>query len=247
MTVIKMKLKHAIGAFLVVFTITAQLHAEPKVTQAAYVDFRGTECTVLAVEEFGKSPFLYFLNENGTTNTFQFEEDFKALDEFAYVNSFLRFKTFKINGLPFPLLIGIAVQPTATDKIFGVKLISQQNKAVKLLNPEPITLTLQDGIFLGHINKRHGTGMVTWNFQWDAAHYQPHKYEITIYNWGTQNSRFNLKSKFVTKRKFKDGCSALKYYGLPCKNFRDEVIRVEEDIGTLGIESEMLQTGENEK
>jgi len=42
-------------------------------------------------------------------------------------------------------------------------------------------------------------------------------------------------------KKFKDGCSALKYYGLPCKNYRDEVIKVGEDISTFGIEVELLR------
>lgn len=241
-----MKLRAAIFTSLVIIGITTQTHAGPKVTQGALVNFGVNQFTTLAVEELGKPPSLLILDREDIVYSTEFTKNLSALEEFAYTNSFLRFRTFNIKGLP-ALLLAIAAQPTGTDQIFDVKIISGQKGKIALLNPDVISLTIQDGIFLGFINSKYGYGMVTWNFQWDAAHYAPHKYEIHIYNFDQNREAFISKTKIMTKKKFKDGCSALKYYGLPCKNFRDDVIKVGEDIGTLGAEGLLVQSGTSEK
>ena len=89
--------------------------------------------------------------------------------------------------------------------------------------------------------------MITWKYQDDAAHYDPHRYEIIIYKWNPKGMKFISATELMTKMKFKDGPSALKHYGLPLKNLRDDIIKVEEDIGTLGAEDLRLQSGMTEK
>lgn len=245
-----MKAFYKLGTLFWFFLLFGQAYASPKVTQAALVNFKSHLVTVLAVEEFGKSPSIIFLSKDTkdkeAIQPIEFSE-VKALDEFAYVNSFLRFKTFRIKGIVSPLIVAIAAQPTGTDEWVEVKLISEKDGKISVLNPAVLTITLQDGIYLGYINKKYGYGMVKWNFQWDAAHYEPHKYEISIYQWDRKNMSFVPKTNFITKRKFKTGCDALKHYGLPCKNIRDEVIKVEEDISTLGIESVLQESNPGEK
>jgi hypothetical protein len=213
-------------------------NASPKVTQAAIIDFKTHLVTALAVEEFSKSPSLIFFTDDKKKEIIEFKE-VKAFDEFAYTNSFLRFKSFRIKGIALPLIVGVAAQPTGTDEWAEVKIISERNGTIAVLNPDVLTITLQDGIYLGYINKKYGYGMVKWNFQWDAAHYEPHKYEISISIWDRKNMSFVPKKTFITKKKFKNGCAALKHYGLPCNNIRDQIIKVEEDISTLGIEDEL--------
>lgn len=211
------------------------------------INFKVNDVTVLAVEEFGKSPALLVLKGKEMIYSTEFGEHFIAAKEFAYTNSFLRFKSFDIKGLLSPILLAVAAAPGGSDEGFEIKIISEKDGRITSLNPEPIFITIQDGIFLGYINSKYGYGMITWTFQWDAAHYEPHKYEISIYKWDQKNMNFTLKKKFITERKFKEGCDALKHYGLRCRNFRDEVIRATEDISTLGIESELLPPEANDK
>jgi len=52
---------------------------------------------------------------------------------------------------------------------------------------------------------------------------------------------FRPMMKFTTTEKFKDGLEALRRYGLPCRNMKDEVAG--EAIGTLGIEDEFFSEG----
>jgi hypothetical protein len=235
---------YKLGTLFCLFLLVGKAYASPKVTQASSVNFKSLSVTVLAVEEFGKSPTLLILpddkKETAAIQPIEFSE-YKADDEFTYVNPFLRFKTFRIKGLVSPLMVAVVAQPTATDEIFEIKLISEKKGKITLLNPEPITITIQDGIYLGYINREYGYGMIVWNFQFDAAHYSSHKYDIRIYKWDSKEMQFTLNKKMTTKKKFSNGCSALKHHGLPCKNYRNEVIRVEEDMCTLGIESELLQ------
>ena len=59
---------------------------------------------------------------------------------------------------------------------------------------------------------------------------------------------FHLMKRLETKTKHTDGCTALRSYQLPCKNFRDEIVPVEQEISTLGIEDKLLPEVErNEK
>jgi hypothetical protein len=232
-----MKTFSKIVAGLCILLLYSQAYATSKVTQAALINLKLQQVTVLAVEEFRKSPSLIFFNDKKNKDIIEFKE-VKAFDEFAYTNSFLRFKSFRIKGIAQTLIVGVAAQPTGTDEWAEVKIISERNDKIVVLHHDVLTITLQDGIYLGY-------GMVKWNFQWDAAHYEPHKYEISIYKWDSKNISFIPKNTFITEKKYKTGCAALNHYGLPCKNIRNEVINVEEDISTLGIEDELLQPETN--
>ena len=172
--------------------LVEQAHASPKVTQAALINFKVNDVTVLAVEELGKSPALLVLKGNEIIYSAQFGEHFVATEEFAYTNSFLRFKSFNIEGLLSPILLAVAAAPGGSDEGFEIKIISEKDGKITLLNPDPIFITIQEGIFLGYISSKYGHGMITWNFQWDAAHYGPYKYEICIYRWDRKNQNLVL-------------------------------------------------------
>lgn len=238
----KFKLLNAtIVLIFLIFPSIKQTYASPKVTQAAIVDFKTNYITVLAVEEFDKPPELLCFKERNIIYSTQFSDDVAALDEFAYTNSFLRFKAFQIKGLPNPFLLAVVTSPRCSDIVFEIKIIGENSDKIVSLNPEPISLTIQDGIFLGYINKKYGCGMIIWRFEWDDAHYSPHRYSISIYSWDDKIKSFLLNKRFITHKKFKDGGSALKYYGLPFRNMRKEVSDGKDNISTLGMENEFLQ------
>ncbi len=236
----------AIVAILFSFALAGQAYASPKVTQAASINFKvNDDLIAMAVEELGKPPMIILQHGKNTVFSAEFDKSFTSADEFAYTNSFLRFRFFNIKGLPDPILLAVAVSPGGSDVNFEIKIISEKTGKISLLNPKSIFMSIQNGIYLGFINSKYGYGMITWEFQWDAAHYDPHTYKISIYTWDNKNLTFTLNKEFITQRKFKDGPSALKYYGLPYRNFRDEVTKPEEDLGTLGIEKELLESGAN--
>ena len=234
--------------FLFAFLITGHSYAGPKVTQAALVDFKvNRSITVLAVEEFGKAPSLIMIQQKEKIFSIQFDDFFKSVEEFAYTNSFLRFRRFDIRGLSSPILLAVAAFPGGSDEAFQVKIIGERDGKITLLNPEPLLLTIQDGIFLGRINNKYGYGMITWKYQDDAAHYARHRYEIIIQKWDPKSMKFVTATKLMTAKKFKDGPTALKHHGLPFKNLRDDVTRAEEDIGTLGAEGLLMQSETTDK
>ena len=222
-----------------IFLSVNQAVLSPKITQAALIIFKVNEVTALAVEEFGKPLRLVMLGSKELVYSTQFgnESDVSVVDtEFYYTKSFLRFKCFIIKGLPSPLLFAVATYPGGSDNGYEIKLITEIDSSITSINPAPIRLTIQDGIFLGYINRMYGYGMITWYHHWDTPHYSPHKYEIRIFKWDQRSKRFVLSKTYKTQNKFKNGNSALLHYGLPCKNLRDEVVQPNVDISTLGIE-----------
>lgn len=238
----------AIPLFLLFFDI-ADTGASPKVTQAVLCDFKTEATTALAVEEFGQPPKLIFVGrENKLIYSTAFGERFPD-NVFSYVAPFVRFRSYRLGGLPEPLIVAVMVSPGGSDVGYEIKLIGEKNGRIGTLTPEPISLSIQDGIYLGYINKKHGTGMIVWRHMWEnEAHYDAHRYTIGIYRWDRKGMGFRLVSTLSTKRKVKNGCTALRSYRLPCKNFRDEIVPVEQDISTLGIEDALLPKEEkNEK
>jgi hypothetical protein len=215
----------------------------PKVTQAAYVSFKVSGVAlVLAVEEFNKSPMLIVRQhpEHGMAllNTIIFDNGFKADDHQSSINSFLRFKQLHITDMFSPILVGVAVQPGGSDIGFDVKLIAEANGRIVDLTPGKMILSLEDGFFIGYINSTYANGLIIWKMQWSdkETHSGPHIYNIYIYKLRGDNSMFNLYNKLVTTQRFKTGCEALNSYSLPCKNFIDDIVDIDDNTSTLGTE-----------
>ena len=214
--------------------------SSPKVTQAACILFKSNDVIALAVEEFDKAPKLLLLKDGKVCFSIQPDSAHRFPHEFRYTNPFLRFRAFDLKGMPSPILMTVFASPGGSDEGFAVNLIAEVDGKIKSINPEPIWLSIQDGVYLGYINRKHGYGMITWKFVWDAAHYAPHKYHVAIYKWDQSAGRLILEEEFTTEKQYKDGKSALSHYGLPSHNFRNDVVRPEEDMSTLGIEDKIL-------
>ena len=230
-----------IMAILLVFLLAQPSEASPKVTQAAICDFKTNHMTVLAVEEFGKPLKLLFVDsDKKVVYSTTFIDGF-ANRSFAYSNPYLRFRSYKLLGLPSPLIVAVGVSPGGSDVGYEIKLIAEKGGTMTTLSPGAIDLTIQDGLYLGYINAKYGYGMIIWKNIWaNEAHYDPHRYQIEIYAWDTRNMDFRFVKYLVTKAKFKEGRSALQNHRLPWKNYRDEVVTVEQEISNLGIEEELL-------
>jgi hypothetical protein len=237
---------HTIISILLALSLVRTAGAAPKATEAALVNFKNRFAVAVAVEEFEKPlRLLFFGRHNEVLYSTQFNPEEPTFGEFAYTNSFLRFRILDIKGLLSPMVLAIAAYPGGSDCGFEVKLIAERKGKIAELNPEPIVLNIEDGVYLGYISGKYGYGMMTWKFKWgDEAHLAPHRYEIRIYKWDSGKQAFFHARTITTRNKYTDGRVALKRYGLPSKNFRDVVIRPEEEISTLGMEDKMLQQNE---
>lgn len=227
--------------FLVMtFSVADAVNDSVKVTQAASGWFKKNDDTiVLAVEEFEKPLRLLVLKRDRTLiYSKAFSDDYPPQKESTPVNPFLRFKMLDIKGLPSPIVLAVAAQPGGSDINYELNLVAEKQGNITSINPLPIHLSIQDGVYLGHINKKYGYGMIVWKFEFDAAHYAPHKYKISIYQWDRKTESFTLKKAFVTKKRFESGEDALKSYGLPSENFRNVVMLPEQEMSTLGLEEE---------
>jgi hypothetical protein len=198
--------------------------------------------TAVAVEEMGKPLRLMFI-EQGRKVVYSTEFDIgDGNREFTYLNSFLRFRQIAPPGLPRPVVLAASVSPGCSDVTYEIKLVAERAGSITTINPAPINLSRQDGIYLGYINAKYGHGMIIWQNKWEnEAHYAPHRYDITIYGWNKRTSRFVLFDRLITKTKFNDGESALRRYGLPTRNYRDEIV-IPSEVSTLGMEAELLGT-----
>jgi len=239
---IDMKSTLQTGLITLILVLLVQAgYAAPKVTQAASCSFKDDEPTVhvLAVEEFGKPLRLLFVgNAKDVVYSTFFTE---TLDEFSFLQPFLRFRRYTIPGFPSALIIATSVSYAPSDTWHGIKLIAKINGTITTINPEEILLGSQEGLYLGYINAKFGSGMIIWQNKWeDESHYEPHRYDISIYGWDNESMRFRLSQYLTTEDKFADGCSALKSYGLPYRNYKDEIVPIEEEISTLGIEDALL-------
>lgn len=82
--------------------------------------------------------------------------------------------------------------------------------------------------------------MVTWEFK--HGHRAPKGYEIKVYEWEPEHMKFALRAKMMAKKSFKNACAALKHYGLPCRDFRREVI-TDDDESTMAMEEFLARSG----
>ena len=100
------------------------------------------------MEEFGKVPKLVILD--GTEIIYSLDFDvYKAENELDFANSFLRFRSFNINGLPRPLLLAVAYQANGESDSYQAHIIAKKcGGKITLLDPGPIILAGRDGIFI---------------------------------------------------------------------------------------------------
>jgi hypothetical protein len=222
--------------------LSSPSQAEPKVAQAAICDFASNQVIAIAVEEMRRPLRLMFIDQNGKV---LYTTDFPVGDGnrgFSYLNTFLRFRQIAPPGLPRPVVLAASVSPGCSDVTYEIKLVAERAGRITTINPAPINLSRQDGIYLGYINAKYGHGMIIWQNEWEEeGHYAPHRYTITVYGWSNRANRFILFDRLTTKTKFKDSASALLHYRLPTRNYRDEIV-IPSEVSTLGIEAELLGT-----
>jgi hypothetical protein len=140
----------------------------------------------------------------------------------------VRFRVQNVTGMPSPLILAIAIRPGGSDCRYAATIIGAVDGQLKVLTPDQLWSNAEGGFYVGDLGRRRGYGLVRWNFVWgDEAHYQPHRYEVSIFRFDAAESRFKLVQKTTSHRKYHTGEEWLAEMGLNCRN----VLRNFPDLG----------------
>jgi len=247
----KLKLTYLSFAMMFHMVLCGNSYAAPKITQAAVIGMGNNDVAdVISVEEFEEHFKLLVVGEN---KKILFSSEFgigEAVEGYSPLNPFLRFKSYTIQNLPSPLILAVLEMPAFNNHFSEIRLIAEVNGKFSVINPaelgKELILSSHDGIYIGYINKKYGNGLIIGEYILkNGGKNGPHRYSISIFNWDKKKSKFSLSRRFVTKHEFSNFCSALKSNRLACRNIRDDIIQVGNDVSTLGLEPVLLQNTDN--
>lgn len=136
------------------------------------------------------------------------------LDTFKFNTPNVSFKTYRISGLPAPLILFAVVNDiSASSAFYSIYPFTIVGKQLKLLHPALKLDTYSSGFYFGTLTHHQEINAIFWKFIWDDndTHVGPHRYSIKLYHWNGQS--FVLLKNLITKDKYVDGTKALKAYG----------------------------------
>jgi len=114
-----------------------------------------------------------------------------------------------------PIIIAVASSPGGSDIHFETALIGFFNGEISELTPNHIESSSQDALCLEDPRGHQKIGFVFFNFIWEDAHYDPHRYEASFYEW-TANKLVQVSVKH-TKKKYNDWKGAAAELGYYCR------------------------------
>lgn len=197
----------------------------PRVTQTLIVRFPrlGLVC-VRAVENFGERVRVEFADYETGQVIAHFPADgaesffFTPRPGVTFTNPFLRLKVLRLEGLPQPLIIAVAVTPGGSGCGFNAMIIGEVGGRLKRLTREPLMTSNLGGLFVGDLGGGRGLGAAAWDYIWDfgsEGHYSAHRYEIKLYPFDPRRREFRWGGELRSTRKHGgQGDGALAEFGL---------------------------------
>jgi hypothetical protein len=179
---------------------------------------------VCANEDFGKDLRLTFSNEKsgGIIQSYDFGNSYWNWgdDSDGAWHPKLRFKAISIKGFPTPLVVGIAINPGASDSAWQAVAFGVVDGQLQLLTFETMETSDDGGFFFGDLGHGLGLGAAQWDFVWgeDEPHPPPHKYEMKLYKWNER--RFEWERVIRTRRQYNSARAALRAYRFKFVDFR---------------------------
>ncbi|MDQ3919502.1 MAG: hypothetical protein M3348_13605 [Acidobacteriota bacterium] len=139
---------------------------------------------------------------------------------------FNRFKAMHFKGLPDPVVVGLAVEPGGSDAAYELRAVAAVGGELKeLTRAETFTTEEEGGFYIGDLGHGLGIGLAVWDFVWDEdeSHVSPHRYEIKLYKWNEERTRFEWARVLRTPGKFDSGEKAVRSVGLHFKDLRGSI------------------------
>jgi hypothetical protein len=114
-----------------------------------------------------------------------------------------------------PVLVSTTMTPGGSGDGFEHVVLSYDADGVFALAPLRLSHSNMDGFHLGDLGRGRGPGLMIWSALWeDAAHYEPHRYRVTVYRW--RGDRFIGPETWTTKKRYDpDPPAVARRLGLP--------------------------------
>jgi hypothetical protein len=161
------------------------------------------------------SPFLTIENAEGKMlKRIDFELKGVGIDAVTLYPSLLNFKVVYPEKESNSIIIAVASSIGGSDIHFETTLIGILEGKIVELTPKHIESSSQDALCLENLGAGRPIGLVFFNFLWEEAHYDPHRYEAILYEWsGTKLNKISMKQ---TKKRHKDWKGAAAELGYHC-------------------------------
>ncbi|SRR6266404_675169 len=196
---------------------TPIVNSVSQISQEEVISFPQIGAVRVSAHE-GKGLELTFVDEKSGENLLtcylgSYRWNWSDNPAYAESNPKLRFKAISVEGLPNPLVIGIALDPGVSDSAWEAAAVGVVNGQLERLNWETLESSNGGGFFFGDLGHGLGLGAAQWDFVWgeDEGHIGLHKYEIKLLKWNGR--RFEWLKVFRTRGEYEIGEDALRANG----------------------------------
>ncbi|MGA3286129.1 MAG: hypothetical protein ABSD46_01740 [Bacteroidota bacterium] len=113
----------------------------------------------------------------------------------------VRFKVIKLPEFADSVLVAVAVSPGGSDSQYESTVIGILNGKIQDSFHEHLVSHNQGALCIEPLSHSDSTNIILWKELWeDGAHYDPHRYSATVFNW---NGLFFKQVKSLeTKKKY---------------------------------------------
>jgi hypothetical protein len=144
-------------------------------------------------------------------------------------------KPLKIAGVTAFSIVAIAVG--GSDQHLETSIVAVTDGAIHEALPDHLRTSSQDLVCIGNLDNGRTPALLVATFLWgDEAHYDPHRYTVSQYEWHGQ--QFSKSSTRMTRQKHPNSRSAIQELGYRCE--RDLV------SWTLGTDVETALEGSSD-
>jgi|MudIll2142460700_1097286.scaffolds.fasta_scaffold52083_1 hypothetical protein len=158
------------------------------------------------------SPFLTIENAEGKMLK-RIDFELKGVNALILYPSLLNFKVVYPEKESSPIVVAVASSPGGSDIHFETTLIGFLNGKIVELTPNHIESSSQDALCLENLGAGRPIGLVFFNFLWEEAHYDPHRYEAILYEWsGTKLDKISVKQTKERQKDWKGAAAELGYH-----------------------------------
>lgn len=142
--------------------------------------------------------------------------------------SFIELTAFKLNQLPKPVVVGIAIEPHGSTSLFEWAVIGIVKGVLKELFHKHPQINSEESFCLETFQGEKNIGPSLWNLIWEEneSHFDDHRYQITLFKW--DGNSFQEDTVKETKKKHDSLESAATELDYQCSEKSKEI---EELIG----------------
>jgi hypothetical protein len=138
-----------------------------------------------------------------------------ALDGIDEYPSLLKFTVIHPLKEAYPFIIAVATSPGGSAIRIETAIIGFVNGKIIEVIPDHLVSQGLDGLCVGFFGKHQRLGLVYFEFLWEEAHYDPHRYEASFFEW--TGDKFSQIGSKQTKNRYREWKEAAAELGYQCR------------------------------